>query len=154
MFHNILVAVDGSAHARAAVREAADIARCEKAKLTVMSVYSSFLPWPAMMPVGLSQETLDEVAAAARDVAQGALDDATAMVPAGVDSRTLCVDARPAEAILDELSGGGYDLAVVGSRGRGDVASIVLGSVSHRIVHESRVPVLVVHVPGAENAGR
>ena len=152
MFHNILVAVDGSAHARAAVREAADIAHSQNAQLTLLSAYTSFLPWPAMMPVGLTQDTIDQVAEAARNTAQAALDEASAMIPDGVSARTLCVDERAADAILDELEGGAYDLVVVGSRGRGDVASIVLGSVSHRVVHESRVPVLVVHVQDATPA--
>jgi len=146
MFHNILVGVDGSVHARAAIREAADIARSQNAHLTLLSAYSSFLPWPAMMPVGLTQDTIDQVAEAARTTAQTALDDAVAMVGDGVATRTLCVDERAADALLDELEGGAYDLVVVGSRGRGDVASLMLGSVSHRVVHESRVPVLVVHV--------
>lgn len=146
MFHNILVAVDGSPHARAAVREAADIARTQNAKLSLLGAYNPFLPWPAMMPAGLSQATIDEVAAAARSAAQAALDEATAMVHDAVTARTLCVDNSPADAILDEIGSGGYDLVVVGSRGRGDVASILLGSVSHRVVHESRIPVLVVHV--------
>jgi nucleotide-binding universal stress UspA family protein len=146
MFHDILVAVDGSAHARAAVREAADIAQAQKARLTLIGAYSSLLPWPAMLPVGLTQETIDQVVDAARSIARAALDEAAALVPDGVEARTLCVDERPADAILAELDGGGHDLVVVGSRGRGDVASLVLGSVSHRIVHESRVPVLVVHV--------
>jgi nucleotide-binding universal stress UspA family protein len=150
VFHDILVAVDGSPHARAAVREAADIARAQNAGLTLLSAYSSVLPWPAVMPAGLSQETIDDVADAARGSAQAALDEAVAMVPEGVATRTLCVDNRPDDAVLDELAGGAHDLVVVGSRGRGDVASILLGSVSHRVVHESRVPVLVVHLPDAE----
>lgn len=148
MFHNILVGVDGSAHSRRAVQEAADIARSENAELTLISAYNSLLPWPAMMPVGLSQDTVDEFVETARDVARGAVEEAAKLVPDGVPVQKLTIDCPPADAILDQTREGRYDLVVVGSRGRGDVASILLGSVSHRVVHESRVPVLVVHVTG------
>jgi nucleotide-binding universal stress UspA family protein len=151
LFHSILVGVDGSAHAQRAVREAADIAAAEKASLTLISAYSSLLPWSAaIVPAGLTQATMDQVAAAARDEAQSALTAAAALVPAGVQVRALSVDGAPADAILDEARTGGHDLVVVGSRGRGEVASILLGSVSHRVVHESHVPVLIVHVDAAE----
>lgn len=146
MFTSILVGVDRSRHARAAVREAVDIARAERARLTLITVYSSQVPWlMTMAPGGLSQRTIEDLVGTTRTAAQETLDAATALVPPGVDLRTLLVDGRPADAILEEARSGGHDLLVVGSKGRGDAASILLGSVSHAILHHSRVPVLVVH---------
>jgi nucleotide-binding universal stress UspA family protein len=150
LFHNILVGVDRSLHARAAVSQAVDIARTQGAALTLITVYSSVLPWPAMMPAALPQEVLEEFVEATRREAQAALDEASAQLPKGLSASTLSVDGTPAEVILDQAETGGHDLIVVGSRGRGDVASIMLGSVSHRVVHHSRVPVLVVHLPDAD----
>jgi nucleotide-binding universal stress UspA family protein len=149
MFTSILVGADRSEHAVAAVREAADIARAEGASLTIMSVYSSRLPWPVTMaPVGISPGTVDELVDGARMEAQTALDDASALVRhTGVELHTLLVDGEPADAILRQAELAGHDLIVVGSRGRGDAASILLGSVSHQVLHRSAVPVLVVHIP-------
>jgi nucleotide-binding universal stress UspA family protein len=146
VFTSILVGVDRSEHARAAVRDAADIALADRAALTVMTVYSSRLSWlMTMAPGGISQETVEDVIDAARTEAQAILDEACALVPPGIRVHALLVDGRPADAILEEATSAGHDLIVVGSRGRGDAGSIVLGSVSHRVLHHSRVAVLVVH---------
>jgi nucleotide-binding universal stress UspA family protein len=152
MFTSILVGADRSAHAHAAVKEAADIALTQRATLTIITVFSSQLPWPVtMVPGGISQGTIDEIVGQARLEAQETLAEASAVLPPGVDARTLVVDGTPADAILEQAATAGHDLIVVGSRGHGDAASILLGSVSHRVLHHSRVPVLVVHIPGIEH---
>jgi nucleotide-binding universal stress UspA family protein len=154
VFRSILVGLDRSAHANAALRVAVDIARSEGAALTLIAVYSSQLPWGALAePGGLSQQAIDEMDAAARSAATETLDEALRQIGPGLTPRTVVIDAlAPAEAILEEAQSGGHDLIAVGSRGRGDATSILLGSVSHHVLHHSRVPVLIVHLP--DNQGR
>ena len=53
------------------------------------------------------------------------------------------VQAHPVDALMEHARGA--RLLVVGSRGRGGLASAVLGSVSRRLVHISPCPVLVLH---------
>jgi nucleotide-binding universal stress UspA family protein len=117
MFTQILVGYDQSNHARAALAEAADIARTQNAKLTVLTAYSPFLAWPGVGFGALSQSIYDEVLAASRAEGQGAVDDAVKRLPEGVTAATKLIDAPAAEAILSEVNEGGYDLIVLGSRG-------------------------------------
>jgi nucleotide-binding universal stress UspA family protein len=144
MFTKILVAYDRSPHARAALGHAADIARTQGAKLSVLTCYSTLLAWPGVGLGGLTQSIYDDLMEAARAEGQASIDEAVELLPDGMKAATRLVDAPAAEAILGEARLGGYDLIVLGSRGRGDVGSMFLGSVSHRVLHSSQLPVLVV----------
>jgi nucleotide-binding universal stress UspA family protein len=108
------------------------------------------MPWGPVAP--LPQTAVDEFVAGVRSEAQAIADEAKQAIPAEVKAEVLVIDAAPAEALLDQAAAGGHDLIVVGSRGRGDAGSFLLGSVSHAVLHHSRVPVLIVHVPSVETA--
>jgi nucleotide-binding universal stress UspA family protein len=144
MFTKILVAFDRSSHARAALVQAIDIARTQQASLTILTSYSKVLAWPGATLPGLTQTIYDELMESARAEGQGAIDEAVKQLPDGMTAATRLVDAPAAEAILNEAGVGGHDLIALGSRGRGDVGSVFLGSVSHRVLHSSHIPVLVV----------
>lgn len=151
MFTKILVGVDRSEHAHVALSQAIDIASTQQASLTVLVAYSTIMPWGPVAP--LPQSAVDEFIHGVRNEAQAIADEAKQGIPADVKSEVLVIDASPADAILDQATRGGHDLIVVGSRGRGDAGSILLGSVSHAVLQHSQVPVLIVHVPSVEAAG-
>ena len=63
---------------------------------------------------------------------------------AGVQYRMIMEDGRPASVIAQVAESIDADVIVVGRRGRGGVAELVLGSVSHELVLHSKRPILVI----------
>jgi nucleotide-binding universal stress UspA family protein len=144
VFRSILVPVDGSAHADAALAQAIELARCEEARLTLLCAWQPY-PWYGGESLAIvDAEQLDaDIQAEARRTVQAALD----RVPGGVIARAEVVCEHPADAILHAVDREGHDLVVMGSRGRGGLRSLFLGSVSQAVLHRSPVPVMVVHAP-------
>jgi nucleotide-binding universal stress UspA family protein len=154
MFHRILVAVDGSAHAAAALNQAIDIARTQRASLTLMTAWQPFSFVYEGMSMGFAPTIQDgpAVTAALKADARSVLDAAAALVPAEISVQADLVEGQATEVILDAIRSGGHDLVAVGSRGRGGIGALLLGSVSHSLIQHSPVPVLVVHLPAANQA--
>ena len=150
MFTSILVGFDRSKHAQVALSQAVDIARTQGASLTVLVAYSTLMPWGPVSP--LPQSAVDEFIAGVRNDAEAIGNEAKSAIPPEVTAEVLIVDDAPAQALLDRSMSSNHDLIVVGSRGRGDAGSFLLGSVSHGVLNHSRVPVLIVHVPSVEDA--
>lgn len=148
MFHKILVGVDGSSHAAAALGHAIDIAQTQHASLTLITALQPYHDWYSGLAMGgPSVEFVPEVTAALNADARRILDAAAATVPSDVASETRLVEGRVVDVILEAVRNSDHDLIAIGSRGRGDVTSLVLGSVSHNLIHHSPVPVLLVHMP-------
>lgn len=144
MFSRILVAFDGSNHSRRALEEAADLARLGDAELTVLSVAPDPSVWViggAVLPPINMKELEEEIEASYRNE----LDDAVKALPEGVRSIMRFLTGSAAEEIVKEAKAGNHDLVVIGSRGRGEVKSLLLGSVSQHVSQASPIPVLIVH---------
>jgi nucleotide-binding universal stress UspA family protein len=67
---------------------------------------------------------------------------------ADVAVETVDLDGYPPEALVDYTAEVDASLLVVGTRGRGDLASLILGSTSHRAIHSATCDVLVVKADG------
>lgn len=138
----VVVGVDGSAGADVALRWAAAEAGLRQARLAV--VHTWWTP-VAVPPEGLAIAPRD--AAAFVEQTNHALREATERVLADVDPRPAEIELVPIEApatggLLQRAAGA--DLLVVGSRGRGGFAGLLLGSVSQQCAEHAPCPVAVV----------
>ncbi len=139
-YRSILVAVDDSSHAAAALARAIEIAGRSGARLTLLHVIQPAcapVMGPAYVPPALLQTRTDEEA-------EALLERAAAAVPAHVPVHTVVRHGLAAQEIVRRVEAAGHDLVVMGSRGRGRIRSLLLGSVSRAVARRSPAPVLVV----------
>ena len=139
MFLNILVGVDGSASSRRALEHGIELARAGNAKLTIMTVAPTVGTYVTL--AGISPQTMQ---AELERWAQNLLNKANAVVPADVVAHSVERSGDAGPEIVRELERGGYDLVILGSRGRGRAQEGLLGSVNGYVHFHSRVPLLSV----------
>jgi nucleotide-binding universal stress UspA family protein len=141
MFHNILVAVDGSPDADLALTEAIDLAESEHTRLTLFTAVSQ----PPATAYVAGGEEVGKLFEDAHAHAEAILRRARERVPDDLSVTTVLSERPIRAALMSEIAEGVHDLVVVGSRGRGAVRAALLGSTSHYVLHHSPVPVLIVH---------
>jgi nucleotide-binding universal stress UspA family protein len=136
MFDTIVLALDGSDEARNAIPVATELAEKEEAKLVIAHV----LQYPAAKGGEVPPPGEDEIRA---EIKQQAEDLSTRGIPVEVEFADAVLGG-PAHAIVDIADRTGADLIVTGTRGRTSVAGVLLGSVTHRLLHIAKRPVLAV----------
>jgi nucleotide-binding universal stress UspA family protein len=136
-YHRILVAVDGSADATAALGHAVTLARDQNALITLLTVAP-----PTSKPIGVGASAPPDLL----DAHEELLREATARVPGDVGVTGRLERGNPAETILRLAED--HDLVVMGSHGHSRVHRALLGSVSERVLKASKVPVLLMRGGG------
>lgn len=135
----VVVGIDGSASARAAWDAALDQARWRDARIDAVHAYAAWVPYAGMdvaiVPPPSSPVDLD-------GEAEQLVRDTIGDVPDGLDVRIIAREGHAAGVLIAEAEGA--DLLVVGTRGRGGFAGLVLGSTSHAVLGRATCPVLVV----------
>jgi nucleotide-binding universal stress UspA family protein len=148
----IVVGVDGSAHAREALRFALAEAALRDARVDVVASWE--IPPLAATGVGMIPAfdlLRAELGGSASEVLARELAD-VADAAAGVEVEQHVAQGDAAGVLVE--AAGGADLLVVGSRGRGGVTGTVLGSVSRACLYHAPCPVAVVHDAGPTERSR
>jgi len=148
----IVVGVDGSAHARQALRFALAEAALRGARVVVVGSWA--IPPLAATGVGMIPAfdlLRTELADSASEVLSRELAE-VADAAAGVEVEQHLAQGDAAGVLVEAAAGA--ELLVVGSRGRGGVTGTVLGSVSRACLHHAPCPVAVVHDAGPTERSR
>ena len=145
----ILVALDGSRRAEAALPPAATLALLLRAKLALVRVVQPVVPFTDPVrpfPLGFDEE----LTRLSRAEAQDYLDDvAESLNAAGVPASAAAVVGSSAfEAIQDAARAPGTGMIALATRGRGGLPRMVLGSVADKLVRGGELPVLVTRPKG------
>jgi nucleotide-binding universal stress UspA family protein len=137
----VLAAVDGSAASVRAARLAVRIAARFGAELTLFHAVHLEVPAPS----GKYKAALAQLWKRHEEEGKRLLRDAASRLRAhGTPIRTALARGSPAKEIVEAARSGRFDLVVVGSRGRGTVARLLLGSTADRVVRLCERPVLIV----------
>ena len=138
MFKNILLGVDGSEHALRAAAVAGSLARIMQADLRVVAAYDP-------VPAYLGEPNLQKVITARMQNADMILKNALQTIGELTgEMQTEILEGPAAEAILAVAKTRLNDLIIVGSRGRGQLTGLLLGSQSQKLIQHAPCPVLVV----------
>lgn len=139
MFNSILLAVDGSTHALHAAHIAGEMARLANAGNIYVVVVFNYIP------AFLGEPNMQIVLDARLDEANLILDSAVAEL-GNVSGKihSELIEGTPAEAIIDVAKTRKVDLIIMGSRGMGTLAGLLLGSTSQKVVSHADCPVLIV----------
>ena len=142
--HRVVVGVDGSAGARAALRFAVEDAVRRGVPVEAVVAHMPPEAWMDFDAVGGFQ--YDEAEAAARQRAETTIAEVLRDVPEPhPEIHVTAVVGSAADALIRESAGA--DLLVVGSRGHGGFSSMLLGSTSMQCALHAECPVTVVHSP-------
>jgi nucleotide-binding universal stress UspA family protein len=144
VYRNIMVAVDGSPDADAALAHAAALASDQRARLTLVTAVPQ-VPATAMLASGAAPPRSEVVRHYAELLRQAA--DA---LPQDISVTTLLVEGPPARALVERARSGAFDLIVMGSHGHGRLHTSLLGCVSQKVLHASPIPVLLIRAPVEE----
>lgn len=149
MFERILIATDGSKFGEKAAKVGIELAKLSGGKVIIVYVadinkYTSSAG--LISPFGgPSPEAIDNVVANIREAGEKATLHVKELARAsGVTSDRLIVEGNPPSEILRIAEDDKIDVIVMGSIGKTELEKFLMGSVAEKVVHDSKLPVLIV----------
>lgn len=137
-YKKLLVPVDGSDNADLACRHALGLAKTGGAEIVLLNCYGE-------LPLTIGGEARDLIIADSEAEGQRILAPSIKLCgEAGIRYKALVRSGGPGRTIVQVAEQEKCDLIVMGSRGLSDFSGMVMGSVSHRVLRHSAIPVLIV----------
>jgi len=137
MYEKVLAAVDHSEVSERVLAAARDLALLSKGQVWVLHLRErEVISRMGLVPTEPESDAEAEVTAAVEE-----------LTTAGVTAHGVIRDTvfgHAAREIIEDAREHQADVIVMGSRGRGDLAGLVLGSTAHKVIHLADRPVLVV----------
>lgn len=132
----VVAGVDDSPVSKEVLKKAIEQASWRQAELHVVHVVRTPMTYTEL-PIDIT-----EIIEAERSTVWGRLEPTIA--DAGLTVRRVDLDGYPPDGLVAYASSEEAILLVVGTRGRGEIASLILGSTSHRAIQLAECDVLVV----------
>jgi nucleotide-binding universal stress UspA family protein len=145
----LVLGYDGSECSQTALARTIDLAGAMPgAAVVVVYAYEFSIGY---VPMGMTDSPLmmsaefDDHAQLVRGYGEGQVDEAIGkLAAAGVKTEKVVAEGRPVEVLLETAKERDASLIVVGSHGEGAVSAAFLGSTALKLLHHSKLPVLVV----------
>ena len=134
----IVVGVDDSDMSEAAARRAIDLGRRLEAEVDV--VFVNHIPSTVLSAMAGVPTVAEDFATSQREAVWKRMTP----ILEGTSARRVDLEGYPPDTLVAHAVATSADMIVVGSRGRGDLASLLLGSTSHRVVNHAPCDVLIV----------
>jgi len=143
MFSRILVAVDGSPFAERALAQAVDLSKKYDAQLLVVHVVLRrfYAVTPSEAGVLATTVFVKEMESEGKKIISKSEEFVKA---SGVAYKCKLLQGVPADEIVRLAQTEKVDLIVLGSRGLTEVRAFLLGSVSDKVTHHAKCPILIV----------
>jgi nucleotide-binding universal stress UspA family protein len=138
LFSKILVAVDGSEPAKRAFERSVYLAQRCNSKLDIIHVV---LDSAYGGDSAATFQLIEELKAGGKKLLDECKNEA--MIN-GIQVETLLKVGDHAQVLIETADKGDYELIMMGSRGLSPFKELLLGSVSFKVMHHARCPVMVV----------
>jgi nucleotide-binding universal stress UspA family protein len=136
---NILLPVDGSPGCQHALAMAEDLAKKYDSTITVFYVFDLYRIPNELEYAGYIEKMYES------DSKKEYLDKTVKYFEErGVKAKSKYIKGDPPSDIIDEADSGEYDLVIMCSRGMSPGKRFLLGSVTNKVVHHVKAPILVV----------
>ena len=145
-YSHILVALDESPMAYAAVEQALSLAQDLKSQVTIMSVIA-IDPFVGVDFYKVAPAITDYFMQAEKNAKERLEDVKQSFIRDGINVNTKLIHGvSPSQGIIQVADEAGADLIIMGSHGRRGIQKVMLGSVAQNVLTQSPIPVLIIKV--------